>query len=69
MSMTPEERENPKLITVQRKNRIARGAGLDIAEVNRFIKQFNESAKLMKKMPGLMKGRRHLGLGKMPFKI
>lgn len=69
MSMTPEERENPKLITVQRKNRIARGAGLDIAEVNRFIKQFNESAKLMKKMPGLMKGRRHLGFGKMPFKI
>ncbi|MDD6381269.1 MAG: signal recognition particle protein [Lachnospiraceae bacterium] len=69
MSMTPEERANPKLMSVQRKNRIAKGAGLDIAEVNRFIKQFNESAKLMKKMPGLMKGRRHGGFGKMPFKI
>lgn len=69
MSMTPEERANPKLLSVQRKNRIAKGAGLDIAEVNRFIKQFNESAKLMKKMPGLMKGKRHGGFGKMPFKI
>lgn len=69
MSMTPQERANPKLLSVQRKNRIAKGAGLDIAEVNRFIKQFNESAKLMKKMPGLMKGKRHGGFGRMPFKI
>ncbi|MQN00577.1 MAG: signal recognition particle protein [Lachnospiraceae bacterium] len=67
MSMTPEERENPKILSVSRKQRIAKGAGMNIAEVNRFIKQFNESAKLMKKMPGMMKGRRHSGFGKMPF--
>lgn len=69
MSMTPEERSDPKLLSVSRKQRIAKGAGMDIAEVNRFIKQFNESAKLMKKMPGMLKGRRHGGLGKLPFKI
>ena len=67
MSMTPEERSDPKLLSVSRKQRIAKGCGLDIAEVNRFIKQFNESAKLMKKMPGMMKGRRHGGFGKLPF--
>lgn len=43
MSMTPEERSDPKLLSVSRKQRIAKGCGLDIAEVNRFIKQFNES--------------------------
>ncbi|MDD6550424.1 MAG: signal recognition particle protein [Lachnospiraceae bacterium] len=69
MSMTPEERADPKLLSVSRKQRIAKGAGMDIAEVNRFIKQFNESAKLMKKMPGMLKGRRHGGLGKLPFKF
>ncbi len=69
MSMTPEERSDPKLLSVSRKQRIAKGAGMDIAEVNRFIKQFNESAKLMKKMPGMLKGRRHGGFGKLPFKI
>jgi signal recognition particle subunit SRP54 len=67
MSMTPEERSDPKLLSVSRKQRIAKGCGLDIAEVNRFIKQFNESAKLMKKMPGMMKNRRHGGFGKLPF--
>ena len=41
LSMTPEERMNPKLLTPQRKYRIAKGSGNDIAEVNRFIKQFN----------------------------
>ena len=54
LSMTPKERENPKLINPKRKFRIAKGAGLDIAEVNRFIKQFEQSQKMMKQMPGLM---------------
>ncbi len=59
LSMTPAERENPKLLNPSRKHRIAAGAGLDIAEVNRFIKQFEQSKKMMKQMPNIMgKGRR-----------
>ncbi|MBQ9333784.1 MAG: signal recognition particle protein [Lachnospiraceae bacterium] len=52
LSMTPDERSDPKLLTPSRKHRIARGAGLDISEVNRFIKQFEQSQKLMKQMGG-----------------
>ena len=55
-SMTPEERSNPDLLNPSRKHRIARGAGVDIAEVNRMVKQFNESRKMMKKLPGIMGG-------------
>ncbi|MCR4693833.1 MAG: signal recognition particle protein [Pseudobutyrivibrio sp.] len=58
LSMTPAERENPKLLNPSRKHRIAAGAGLDIAEVNRFIKQFEQSKKMMKQMPQMM-GRRN----------
>ena len=61
MSMTPEERANPDILNVSRKNRIARGSGVNIAEVNRLVKQFNESRKMMKKMPGMMKGK---GMGR-----
>ncbi|WP_026660439.1 signal recognition particle protein [Butyrivibrio sp. AC2005] len=63
LSMTPEERKNPKLMSPQRKYRIAKGSGNDIADVNRFIKQFEQMQKMMKQMPGLMgkKGRRGLG--------
>ncbi len=68
MSMTPKERENPDIINPSRKRRIAKGAGLRIDEVNRFIKQFEQSRKLMKKMPGMMKNKRGKfgGLG-LPF--
>ncbi len=52
LSMTPAERSDPKILTPSRKHRIARGAGLDISEVNRFIKQFEQSQKLMKQMGG-----------------
>ena len=52
--MTPEERSNPAIINVSRKNRIARGAGVDIAEVNRLMKQYEQSKKLMKQMSGMM---------------
>lgn len=58
LSMTPEERANPKLLTPQRKYRIAKGSGNDIADVNRFIKQFKQMQELVKKMGG-MKKRRH----------
>ena len=65
LSMTPEERANPKLMSPSRKKRLARGAGVDIAEVNRFIKQFDQTKKMMKKMPGMMGGKR--GRMKFPF--
>ena len=55
-SMTVEERRNPDLLNPSRKHRIAKGAGVDIAEVNRMVKQFNETRKMMKKLPGLMGG-------------
>ena len=63
LSMTPEERRNPKLMNPQRKFRIAKGSGNDIADVNRFIKQFEQMQKMMKQMPGLMGGKRG-GFGK-----
>lgn len=47
-SMTPQERRNPDLLNPSRKHRIARGSGVDISEVNRMVKQFNEMKKLMK---------------------
>ncbi|MCF6170058.1 MAG: signal recognition particle protein [Bacteroidales bacterium] len=49
-SMTPEERENPKVLNGSRRKRIARGAGTNIQEVNRLIKQFAETSKMMKMM-------------------
>lgn len=68
LSMTPEERKNPKLMNLSRKGRIAKGAGMDIAVVNRFIKQFEQSQKMMKQMPGLMGGKRGRGMfGGMKF--
>lgn len=68
LSMTPKERQNPKLLNPSRKHRIAKGAGVDIAVVNRFIKQFEQSQKMMKQMPGLMgKGMGKKGRGRFPF--
>lgn len=65
-SMTKKERENPDLLNPSRKNRISRGSGVDIADVNRFIKQFNETKKVMKQFSGAMKGGKKRGF-KMPF--
>lgn len=62
LSMTPAERENPKLLNLSRKSRIARGAGVDIAVVNRFIKQFEQSQKMMKQLPGMMGGKKGRGM-------
>ena len=68
-SMTPAERSNPSILNPSRKNRIARGAGVDIAEVNRLVKQFEQSRKMMKQMGGLMGGKkgRFGGRFKLPF--
>ncbi len=61
LSMTPAERKDPRLLNPSRKHRIAKGAGVDIAVVNRFIKQFEQSQKMMKQLPGMMGG---FGAGK-----
>ena len=63
LSMTKKERANPKLLNPGRKHRIAKGAGVDIAQVNRFVKQFEQSQKMMKQMQGMMgkKGRGSFG--------
>lgn len=65
LSMTPAERKNPKLLNPSRKHRIAKGAGVDIAVVNRFIKQFEQSQKMMKQFSGMGK-RGFGGLGGFP---
>lgn len=49
-SMTPAERSNPALLNGSRKNRIAKGAGVNIVELNRFLKQFEQTSKMMRKM-------------------
>ena len=77
LSMTKEERANPAILNPSRKQRIARGAGVDISEVNRIVKQFDQMRKMMKQLPGMMGGgKRKGGLGalggmmgkfKMPF--
>ncbi len=56
-SMTKKERTHPDIINPSRKKRIAAGAGVDIAEVNRLMKQFEQSKKMMKQMSGMMGGK------------
>ena len=62
--MTPEERENPKILNASRMKRIARGSGTDEREVRELIKQYNA----MRKMLRQLKGRRRM-LRRMPFKL
>lgn len=69
-SMTPKERSNPQILNPSRKNRIAQGAGVDIAEVNRLVKNFEQARKMMKQFPGLMGGKKRggkMGRFKLPF--
>ena len=63
LSMTKDERANPGLINPSRKKRIARGAGVDISEVNRLVKQFDQMKKMMKQMPGMAGGKKRGGFG------
>lgn len=65
LSMSKEERSNPSILNVSRKNRIAKGAGVGISEVNRIVKQFEQMRKMMKSMPGLMGGKKRGGLEQM----
>ena len=65
-SMTAKERKNPDILNPSRKKRIARGAGVNISEVNRLVKQFEQMKKMMKQMPGMMKGAKK-GRFKLPF--
>jgi signal recognition particle subunit SRP54 len=60
-SMTPKERTNPEILNTSRRQRIAKGSGTNIQEVNRLIKQFDQTRKMMKMvtgagMKGMMKG-------------
>ena len=63
LSMTPKERENPRVLDASRKKRIAAGCGLEVADVNRLLKQYEMMLQLTK---SLSKGKMPLGLGKMP---
>lgn len=70
-SMTLEERGNPAIINPSRKKRIAKGAGVDISEVNKLMKQYEQSKKMMKQMSGMMSGKGKkkgkFGMPKLPF--
>ena len=57
-SMTPAERENPGLMNGSRKNRIAGGAGVSLVEVNRFLKQFEQMGKMMRKVQVMQQNKR-----------
>ena len=65
LSMTVKERQNPEILNPSRKHRIAKGAGVDIAEVNRLVKQFEQARKMMKQMPGMFGGKK--GKFRLPF--
>ena len=51
-SMTPEEREDPSIMNGSRRNRIAKGSGTSVPEVNKLLKQFSETCRLMKSVSG-----------------
>jgi len=63
LSMTPEERENPKLLGASRKKRVAAGCGLEVVDVNRLLKQFEMMQDLTKQ---LSRGKMPKGLGNIP---
>ena len=52
-SMTPKERTNPELLNTSRRNRIAKGSGTNVQEVNKLLKQFDQTRKMMKMMTGI----------------
>ncbi|MBR3771381.1 MAG: signal recognition particle protein, partial [Clostridium sp.] len=66
-SMTKEERKNPAILNPSRKKRIAKGAGVDISEVNKLVKQQEQMKKMMKQMQGMMGGKGKRGKFKLPF--
>ena len=73
LSMTPKERTNPELLNTSRRQRIAKGSGTNIQDVNRLIKQFDQTRKMMKmvtgsKMTQMMNAMKHMkgGMPGMP---
>ena len=72
LSMTPEERTNPAIINGLRKNRIAKGSGLNVVEVNKLLKQFEDTRKMMKMMSnpknmmGMMSKLKGMGMKGLP---
>ena len=69
LSMTPEERRNPKILNGSRRVRIAKGSGRPVKEVNRLVKQFDQMQKFMKQMKNMKGGGSFPGGGMpgMPF--
>lgn len=67
-SMTKAERANPNLLNPSRKHRIAKGSGVDVAEVNKLVKQMEQMKKVMKQMSGMMKGKGKKKFG-LPFRL
>ena len=59
--MTVKERTDPAVLNPSRKNRIAKGAGVNISEVNRIVKQFEQMKKMMKQFSGMTGGKRKGG--------
>ena len=66
LSMTPKERTNPEIINMSRKQRIAKGSGTNMQEVNRLIKQFDQTRKMMKMMTGAKGGKMGMRMPKLP---
>jgi signal recognition particle subunit SRP54 len=63
-SMTPRERRRPEIIKASRKQRVAKGSGTSVQEINKLLKQFNEAGKMMKRVSKLeKKGKLKGGLG------
>ena len=66
LSMTPKERQHPELLNMSRKTRIAKGSGTTIQEVNRLVKQFDQTRKMMKLVTGSKMGKMMAHMPKMP---
>ena len=66
LSMTPKERKNPEILNQSRKNRIAKGSGTSLQEVNRLARQFDQTRKMMKMVTGSKMGRMMAHMPKMP---
>ena len=66
-SMTTLEKNNPEILNAKRKNRIAKGSGRSVTEVNRLLKQFEDMKKMMKQMTGMQQKGKKKGGFKLPF--
>ncbi len=66
LSMTPKERSHPEILNTSRRTRIARGSGTTVQEVNRLIKQFDQTRKMMKMVTGSKMGRMMKAMPQMP---